>query len=119
MYFIKPYFKFKDKRGGITGITQDMVWKEINFITSKKGCVRGNHYHKKTLECFFIIEGKIKVYIENIKTGKKNKFVAKEKCVFIIECFELHKFEILKDSKWVNMLSRPMNSKKHDIYKLT
>ncbi|MBU1076202.1 MAG: cupin domain-containing protein [Spirochaetes bacterium] len=117
MYFIKPYFKFNDKRGGITGITQDMTWKEVNFITSKKGYQRGDHYHKRTLECFYIIEGKIKVITENIKTKKKKRVMVKDNDIFVIEPYEIHIFEIIKDSRWINMLSKPMNLKNNDFFK--
>lgn len=51
---------FKDKRGEI----RDILIKEridyVTIITNKKGCIRGNHYHKKTFQWVYIIEGRMK-----------------------------------------------------------
>lgn len=118
MNFIKPYFLHHDPRGSILGIIQNKSWKEINFIKSKKGCVRGNHYHKKTLECFFIVSGKIQVLVKNLKNKKIKKFIAKENDIFIIKPFELHTFKILENAQWINMLSKPIKKESNDIFKL-
>ena len=55
---------FKDERGRIDTIFAGKPWKEINKFSSMKGAVRGNHYHKKTEELIFIMDGKIKVVIK-------------------------------------------------------
>ena len=55
--FINSYFQNDDNRGNIYGIINQSNWQEINIISSRKGSVRGGHYHKKTIELFFIIEG--------------------------------------------------------------
>jgi quercetin dioxygenase-like cupin family protein len=61
MKFDRIQCKIKDERGEITDI---MVKENIDFvtlITSVKGSTRGNHYHKKTDQWVYIIEGKIKM----------------------------------------------------------
>ena len=116
MRFINPYFRHEDNRGIILGITQGMIWKEVNFVTSKKGTVRGGHYHKKTVEGFFVISGKIKVYIKNLKNNNENTFLIQNNDIFIIEPYEWHKFEILEDAEWINMLSEDMRNS-IDIFK--
>ena len=45
--------------------------KQIYVATIKPGCIRGNHYHLRRTEWFFISEGEIKLYLKDIKTGKK------------------------------------------------
>lgn len=97
----------EDERGKILGITQD-IWQEINFIQSKKGAVRGNHYHKKTHEGFYVISGKIKITVTNINSKKNLDFEAKSGDIFVIEPYELHTFLALEDSSWINMLSKSM-----------
>ena len=50
--------KFEDKRG----IIQDLlVGKKgaATYITFAKGAVRGNHYHKKTVQYDFILSGRL------------------------------------------------------------
>jgi len=79
MKIIKSYFKSKDQRGEIVGITQKEKIKEINFVESKKGTLRGGHYHKKTRELFFIIDGTIRISIENVKSKKKQRLTVKKR----------------------------------------
>ena len=42
----------------------------ITYITQKKGKIRGNHFHKKTIQWNYLIKGKIKLIAQ-----KKNKRV--------------------------------------------
>lgn len=56
-----PQYNHKDDRGEITDV---LVKEEIDFITvitSRKGAVRGNHYHKETVQYVYILEGKMKL----------------------------------------------------------
>lgn len=47
---------------------------QIYFVTFKKrGVVRGNHYHKKWHEWFGVIEGKVKVIVEDVGTKKRKQ----------------------------------------------
>ena len=57
-------------------------WKEINFICSEAGTIRGNHYHENTDELFIILEGKIKIILQNV-LGKKDLENKKETFIFI------------------------------------
>lgn len=92
-------------------------WQEINYVESQKGSVRGGHYHKETLECFFIIKGAIDVYLNNIKNKNLERFSVKERSVFVIEPFEVHEFRVLEDSAWINMLSKPIDNRNKDIFR--
>lgn len=112
----KPYFLKKDLRGLIYGITNNKTWKEINYLESMGNMVRGGHYHKKTHEGFYIISGKIKVTIKNLKTKNQEEFVVQKGDIFIINPYELHTFKMLKKSSWINMLTVPINPQKPDIH---
>lgn len=114
---IKPYFQKKDDRGQIFGISSNKCWKEINFIESNKGLVRGNHYHKKTQEGFYIISGEIKINIVNKKTNYNEEFIAKKGDIFVIYPYEVHTFKMIKKSSWINMLTVAMDQKSPDIHK--
>ena len=45
--------------------------KQIYVATIKPGYVRGNHYHLKRVEWFFIAAGEAEISLEDIKTKKK------------------------------------------------
>ena len=113
---IQPYFYYNDQRGKIVGIFQDLKWEEINYIESSKGSVRGNHYHKETLEGIFVIDGAIKVTLVDIANNSTRSFIGKKGAAFIINPRILHTFELLENSKWINMLSKPFVDKSKDIH---
>jgi hypothetical protein len=51
----------KDDRGEITDIMVKESIDYVTLITSVKGSTRGNHYHKKTDQWVYILEGKLKM----------------------------------------------------------
>jgi len=121
--FIPNYFEHSDKRGSFLGLINFGNWKEINFICSEAGTVRGNHYHENTDELFIILEGNIKVILQKV-LGKKdleNKqktFNVKEGDVFLIKKNVNHIFEIIEHSKWINVLSQKIDKEKPDIHRI-
>lgn len=74
-YKIKKLEIHSDKRGWLVEmlkrneIRQDI--RQIYVATIKPGYIRGNHYHLKRTEWFFITKGKANIYLEDIKTQKK------------------------------------------------
>lgn len=118
MKIIKTYKFFKDERGCFTGVVNQGKWSEINYFETTAGQTRGNHYHKNTLELFFILEGKIIVDVKNLKTNKENKIVIKKGDILLIEPFEFHTFISKTKCKWINILSKKMDEKMPDIYKI-
>lgn len=115
-YLISPYFYFIDERGKLVGVTQGQKWEEINYVESKKGSTRGNHYHKKTIEGFYIIEGYIKVSLLDLINNLKKEFKVSAGDFFIVDLNILHTFEVLEDAKWINMLSMALKDPIKDIH---
>ena len=120
--FLKSYFSHKDDRGSILGISNKFNIEEINLIESKSGSIRGNHYHKKSFELFFIIEGEIEVIVQKVAddglVGKQEKFIVKENDIFFIKPYVVHTFNIVKDSKWLNALSLKHDSDNPDFFRV-
>ncbi|WP_180271243.1 WxcM-like domain-containing protein [Fredinandcohnia onubensis] len=69
---IKP---FEDKRGSLKKIImksqleENEQIEEVYMLYSENNSVRGNHYHKKTLEYFVVVSGRAKVALKNLDTG--------------------------------------------------
>lgn len=82
-YQIKKFEKIVDKRGSLIIFLKKSDldkhqhnFGQIYFVTfNKKGQVRGNHYHKKWHEWFGIVEGKVEVILENVKTKSRKIFI--------------------------------------------
>lgn len=80
---VEKFDKHTDARGDLVVFLRnsdinkpDKEFGQIYFITfAKKGTIRGNHYHKYWREWFGVVYGKLEVYLEDIKTGKKKKLI--------------------------------------------
>lgn len=119
---IERYFQYSDERGSIEGLIQSGVWKEINLIISDKDCIRGRHYHKKTIELFIVLEGTVEVttqtIINDVLTEDIGKNLVHEGDVFLIYPNILHTFHTKTDAKWINALSEPIINETPDIHYL-
>lgn len=78
---VTKFKSFSDNRGKLIVFLKESElhnakkkFGQIYFVTfNKKGVVRGNHYHKKWHEWFGIVEGKVKVIIEDVRTKKSSQ----------------------------------------------
>lgn len=102
--FLKTDFEFTDERGSITQLVHD-GWKQVNYITSKAGVLRGKHYHKHNEEAFYVISGEFELELTDIKTGEKETYIIKEKDFFLIKSYVSHSFKYTKDTTLISMYS--------------
>jgi len=61
---------YEDERGIIMDIISDTDFQHATIITSNKGTIRADHYHKKTSQYTFILNGKF-IYISRDRNTKK------------------------------------------------
>jgi quercetin dioxygenase-like cupin family protein len=61
MQITHPKALHQDTRGEITDILVKEYIEYVTLITSAKGAVRGQHYHKETIQWVFIMEGRMKL----------------------------------------------------------
>ena len=88
---------FKDARGVITDILERTDVDSITILTSKKGAVRGNHYHKKTTQYTYVLEGKFRLYTQDEGENVKQKIIKKGDLV-TSPPLERHAFVAMEDS---------------------
>lgn len=60
---VAGYCKLTDVRGEFLGIVNYGSWQEINIVHSKAASTRGGHYHRKTTEIIFMLEGEAEVVL--------------------------------------------------------
>lgn len=51
-------FDFHDERGSLTQLVHS-GYSQINVLISKKGVSRGGHFHKESIECFYVVSGSV------------------------------------------------------------
>ena len=101
---------FEDARGTIADIFYKAAINHVAILYSKKGSVRGNHFHKKSHQHMYIIEGSLRYYTKAPDAGdetiqscvvKKGDLVAllpSEPTVFVRHLHELVKMKEQKDT---------------------
>lgn len=57
---------FSDERGVITDILSGEM-RNLGIITSKKGAVRGNHYHKAQIQYTYILKGRLEMTTKDLR----------------------------------------------------
>ena len=87
---------YKDKRGTINDLAVGNDW-SVTYITFKKGAVRGNHYHKETIQHDIVLKGSLLC-----KKGHETGFPKKGDLIHI-EANIPHAYEALEDSEIVSI----------------
>jgi dTDP-4-dehydrorhamnose 3,5-epimerase-like enzyme len=94
----------KDKRGYILDIFINNPKDHCTLVTFNKSSIRGNHYHKKSVQYSFILEGKFLMIISRVDKkgqliGKKVKKIVKQNDLIIHKPFHAHAFKAKIRSK--------------------
>ena len=107
MRLLEEEFSHEDERRKIIQLfTADI--KQVNVYEAKKGSILGNHYHKETIEYFYIIRGDV-LYNKSriVKTGD----------FFVVYPQEVHTLECLTDVKLMSFLTKPYTQENPDLWK--
>ena len=117
---IDRYFVHKDPRGQLEGLINSGTWEEMNLISSLPDIVRGNHYHKETVELFIILDGRISITLQDVKdgilVGSESTTEVGGGDVFQIDPLINHTFSIVEEARWINVLSRRIDPQAPDIH---
>lgn len=109
----------KDDRGSLTEFCDlEGNYKQVNILHSKKGSIRGNHYHKDLTERFYIVTGLVSLYVKCVHSGNEKKIICEEGEAFVIKPGLLHTLEFLEDTYILSFYSNAFNPKEPDIYTL-
>lgn len=109
----KIKISFQDKRGKIIDILQKEQIEYVTLITSKKGAIRGNHYHEKSIQYNFILKGKMKLFTRAPK-GKKKTEIIKTGDLACNPPMEEHALLALEDSEFLVFTRGPRGGKNYE-----
>lgn len=107
---------FRDDRGSLKNISIGRAWKEVNHFFSASGAVRGNHYHKDTLELIYVLDGRVEFDIADLKGGARQRLVIGANEGVLLEPYELHTLRVLEDTHWIALLSREYDPANPDVF---
>lgn len=112
---IKPFFI--DERGEMSYLLPENV-KIVSslFITSNKGSIRANHYHKKDTHYCYILKGKIEYsYINlNAKTKTKRTIIVNKGELISTPPMIAHAMKYLEDTEFVVLTTEKRDQKRYE-----
>lgn len=94
---------FRDKRGDIFDLIEDEIH-HVGFITFRKGVVRANHYHKRSTQYSYVVEGKIELTTKDArnKKAKVKKTIMGEGVLAKIPPYVIHSYRALTSASIID-----------------
>ena len=94
---------FEDERGAIYDLLDKEEIHHIGMITSKKGSVRGNHYHKDARQITYILSGKMELTLKDMKdkNAKPQKMMMEEGDAVDIPAMVAHSLKALEETTFL------------------
>ena len=109
---IKSKINHKDKRGLISDLIEKENINAVTYITFNKNKVRGNHFHKKTIQWNYIISGRV-IFVSRIK-GRIKKVIGKKNDLVKIDTKEEHALKALNNSEILVFTKGPRGGKEYE-----
>jgi len=97
MKHIRKQVDFTDERGDIMDAFVSRPFEHGVLIRSKKGAVRGNHFHQESLQCDLVITGRMAVFSRKAGSEKIEECVVGPNDWTEWEKGEAHEFIALDD----------------------
>ena len=105
---IKP--EFVDARGGITRLLDsESPIKSILSITSQKGSIRSNHYHKKDTHYCYLVSGKMEWFEKPVDGGETESAVLEAGDMVFTPSMTIHAVRFLEDSVFLTFATEARN----------
>jgi len=108
-----PSIAFSDDRGTIIDLVEGELFEAASVITSRKGAIRGNHYHLKTTQVVYIVSGQLRV-VTQMPDGVVASHIAKAGDLVRTPPVERHAFEALSDTTFVVLTHGPRSGSHYE-----
>lgn len=98
----RPLELHKDKRGKIVDVFYKDNIDHVAVIDSKAGSLRGDHYHKETVQHMLITKGSLEYWHKPLNSKKRaEREVLIEGDLVTTPPFEVHALRIIKDNQFI------------------
>ncbi len=102
--------EFSDARGDITMLLDDGKTnvRSMLIITSKKGSVRANHYHKEDSHYCYMLRGRMEYFEKAVDApdSEAEKIVLEEGDMIFSPAMRVHAMRFLEDTVWVVLATK-------------
>lgn len=92
----------EDERGKIADIFYKENIKHVAIISSKKGALRGDHYHKDAIQHILITRGALEYWYKPVDSNEPAKCeILREGDLVTTPTFEIHALKIIEDNEFL------------------
>jgi quercetin dioxygenase-like cupin family protein len=95
----------QDERGAISDILQQVAVDCVTLITITKGSIRGNHYHKDSIQYSYVLSGEVIAYTQ-IPNQKVEKSILKPGDMLESPVMERHSIHGVDDTSVLLILTK-------------
>ena len=95
----------EDDKGSISDILQQVTVDCVTLITIKKDAIRGNHYHKDSIQYSYVLSGEVSAYTQ-IPNEKVEKAVLKAGDMLESPVMEMHSLHGVNDNSVLLILTK-------------
>jgi quercetin dioxygenase-like cupin family protein len=113
MKIIATQINHQDDRGSIMDLIEGANINSVTFISFKKGAVRGNHYHKQTIQWNYVIQGKIKL-VAQVGDEPVEETILEKGGFAVTEPMEKHALVGIEDSEMLVFTQGPRGGKEYE-----
>ncbi|OPX96508.1 MAG: hypothetical protein A4E59_01159 [Syntrophorhabdus sp. PtaB.Bin027] len=105
---------FEDIRGKIFDLVQNEEINAVTIITFNKGAIRGNHYHKSTIQWNYLIKGKIHI-LSQFPNEETVELLLLPGDLLKVGADERHALKALEESLLLVMTKGPRGGKEYEV----
>lgn len=105
-----------DKRGVLSEVINQGVWRSVLTGQMNQGAVLGNHYHKWTEVYFHLLTGQAIVRTADVKNGRRDELVLSPNMGVFLPAMESHAIRFTRKSNFIMLKSEPYDDKQPDTY---
>jgi dTDP-4-dehydrorhamnose 3,5-epimerase-like enzyme len=99
---------FQDDRGAIFDILDKENISHVGMLISRKGSIRGNHYHKSAKQITYILSGMMELTIKDMRAenSEPQKILMEKGDMVEIPAMVAHTLEALEDTTFLIFTDR-------------
>lgn len=113
MKILKKEVVYEDERGTIRDVLFNEIIEHVTIISSKKGAIRGDHYHKYTSQYTYVIKGSLKA-ISQMQDKQIEIEIIEQNDLLFTPPMEKHVLVSLEDSEILALTRGPRGGENYE-----
>ncbi|MCI0490593.1 MAG: WxcM-like domain-containing protein [Blastocatellia bacterium] len=116
---LRSYARRSDDRGSFIGLINEGIWKEVNYVHTRAGAVRGKHFSKETHELVFLLKGEVEIELQDVNDPTQQvTFHLREGEGIEIMPYTYRVMRYLTDCEQISLLNKPFDETNPDLHNL-